>query len=175
MSQKALRQNAIADMMLKANLTGSQTVINITSKVSRKMVTPIYVRTTVSVHGTVIQYDSPNYVNTVELTNVDKDKVYEQKDYGYAATSPMGLVQSGDINDLKPKEQKAMLEMLVEELGNDLLRARDINELQEVKKSIDLVKSTYHLMSKSMRKEITALQSKVDKKIARLSKNVEKK
>lgn len=72
LSGKALKQNAIADMITKANLTGSQTVVNIVTKVSRKIITPIYIRTTITVQGTVVEFDAPSFDYTVELTEVTK-------------------------------------------------------------------------------------------------------
>lgn len=67
LSKKALKQNAVADMISKANLEGSQAVINITTKVSRKVITPLFVKEIVTAYGTVVEFDSPAYEYTVGL------------------------------------------------------------------------------------------------------------
>ena len=67
LSKKALKQNAVADMISKANLEGSQVVINVTTKVSRKIYTPIFVKEIVTAYGTVVEFDSPAYEYTTQL------------------------------------------------------------------------------------------------------------
>ena len=57
LSKKSLMNNAISDMYEKANLTGSQTIINVTSAVSVKYVVwGIYTQRTAVVTGTVIEF-----------------------------------------------------------------------------------------------------------------------
>ena len=67
LSHKAMKQNAVADMMKKANLTGSQAMINITTKVSTIAWTPLYVETTVTAYGTVVEFDKPAVDYVVDL------------------------------------------------------------------------------------------------------------
>ena len=56
-SQKSLMNNAISDMYEKANLTGSQTIINVTTAVSVKQVVwGIYCQRTAVVTGTIIEF-----------------------------------------------------------------------------------------------------------------------
>ena len=56
-SQKSLMNSAISDMYEKANLTGSQTIINVTSAVSVKQVIwGIYTQRTAVVTGTIIEF-----------------------------------------------------------------------------------------------------------------------
>ena len=56
-SQKSLMNNAISDMYEKANLTGSQTIINVRSAVSRKhIIWGIYCQRTAVVTGTIIEF-----------------------------------------------------------------------------------------------------------------------
>lgn len=170
LSQKALRQNAIADMITKSNLTGSQTVINVTTKVSRRMITPIYIKSTVTAQGTVVEFDNPSFGYTVSLTEVEKDKASNNIAYGVSATSPLGLCQSGDINDLSPKEQKAILGMLAEELNNDMRNARNTEELKVVHTNVELIRTYYGLMNKGTKKNVDKLNENVKKKMRRLEK-----
>jgi uncharacterized protein YbjQ (UPF0145 family) len=67
LSKRAMRQNAVADMMKAAQLTGSQAVVNVTTKVSTAVWTPFYVKTVVTAYGTVVEFDKPNFDYTVEL------------------------------------------------------------------------------------------------------------
>lgn len=67
LSHKALKQNAVADMMKKANLSGSQAVINITTKVSTRAWTALYVETTITAYGTVVEFDKPAVDYVVDL------------------------------------------------------------------------------------------------------------
>ena len=67
LSHKAMTQNAVADMMKKANLTGSQAMINITTKVSTRAWTALYVETTVTAYGTVVEFDKPAVDYVVDL------------------------------------------------------------------------------------------------------------
>ena len=170
LSQKALRQNAIADMITKSNLTGSQTVINVTTKVSRRMITPIYIKSTVTAQGTVVEFDNPSFGYTVSLTEVEKDKASNNIAYGVSATSPLGLCQSGDINDISPKEQKAILGMLAEELKNDMRNARNTEELKVVQTNVELIRTYYGLMNKGTKKNVDKLNENVKKKMRRLEK-----
>lgn len=170
LSQKALRQNAIADMITKSNLTGSQTVINVTTKVSRRMITPIYIKSTVTAQGTVVEFDNPSFGYTVSLTEVEKDKASNNIAYGVSATSPLGLCQSGDINDISPKEQKAILGMLAEELNNDMRNARNTEELKVVQTNVELIRTYYGLMNKGTKKNVDKLNENVKKKMRRLEK-----
>jgi len=56
-SQKSLMNSAISDMYEKANLTGSQTIINVTSTVSTKhIVWGIFCQRTAVVTGTIIEF-----------------------------------------------------------------------------------------------------------------------
>ena len=55
-SQKAVRATAVGEMFKNANLTGSQTIININVKQSITGVPPFYYRTTYSATGTIIEF-----------------------------------------------------------------------------------------------------------------------
>ena len=57
-----LEKNAVADMIQKANLSGSQTVVNIVAKTSRKIIL-VYEEVTLCVQGTVIEFDGPAVVS----------------------------------------------------------------------------------------------------------------
>lgn len=167
LSNKALKQNAVADMITKANLTGSQTIINITTKVSRTMITFFYIRVTVIAQGTVVEFDNPSFGYTVGLTEVDKEKVSNNIDYGASATSPLGLCQSGDIRDLEKREQKAILGMLKDELFNDMRSAKTTDDLKKVMVNVELLRTYYGLMSKGTQKDVDKLYEKLGKKIKR--------
>ena len=67
LSKRALKQNAVADMMKKANLSGSQTVVNVTTKVSTRVWTPLYIQTIITAYGTVVEFDKPAVDYVVEL------------------------------------------------------------------------------------------------------------
>lgn len=170
LSQKALKQNAVADMITKANLTGSQAVINITTKISRRMITPLYVRTTVTAQGTVVEFDNPSFGYTVSLTEVEKEKVSNNIVYAASATSPLGLCQSGDVNDLSAREQKAILGMLADELANDMRNAKSVEDLKVVQVNVDLIRTYYGLMDKGTKKAVDKLNENLKKKIARFEK-----
>ena len=55
-------------MMKAAQLTGSQAVINVTTKVSTVVWTPIVIKSVVTAYGTVVEFDNPSYNYTVELS-----------------------------------------------------------------------------------------------------------
>ena len=56
LGKKALKDNAIAELTKKANLTGSQALVNITVKYSAKMIL-CYSKITVYAEGTVVEFD----------------------------------------------------------------------------------------------------------------------
>ncbi len=56
-SQKSLMNSAISDMYEKANLTGSQTIINVTTAVSvKQIVWGVFCQRTAVVTGTIIEF-----------------------------------------------------------------------------------------------------------------------
>ena len=57
LSRKALRNNAINEMSKNANLTGAQTLANITTNASVKMVTPVYVQITYTATANIIEFE----------------------------------------------------------------------------------------------------------------------
>lgn len=57
LSKKALRNNAINEMSKNAKLTGSQTLTNITTHKSVKMITPLYVQVTCSATANIIEFE----------------------------------------------------------------------------------------------------------------------
>ena len=65
-SLQSVRVNAVAKMMEKANLTGSQTVVNITERRAIHGVPPFYTVETVTVSGTVIEFTDGLKVSVVE-------------------------------------------------------------------------------------------------------------
>ncbi len=170
LSQKALRQNAVADMMLKANLKGSQAVINIVTKVSRKIITPFYIKTTMRVQGTVVEFENPSFNYTVEIAESQKEEISNKPEYDFVATSPMGLIQSGDIRLLEQHEQHTILEIAVEDVHNDMISAKSVEELNNVKDKLTMVKTYSGLMKKSTRKDVDKLDEKIAKKMKRLKK-----
>lgn len=169
-SQKALKQNAVADMITKANLVGSQTIVNITTKTTRRCITPLYIEQYVTAQGTVVEFDNPSFGYTVSLTEVEKDKVANNEPYIYPSTTPLGLCVSGDIKDLSKNEQKAVLGMLVDELGNDMRNARSLADLEKTAKNIEMVKTYYGLMSNGTQKDVTKLAESLNKKLAKFKK-----
>lgn len=56
LSKKALQSNAIAELTKKANLTGSQALINVTVKYNVKMIL-CYTKITAYAEGTVIEFN----------------------------------------------------------------------------------------------------------------------
>ncbi len=56
LSQKALRANAIDQMSRNANLKGAQTLTNVTTHISVKMITPFYVKMTCSATANVVEF-----------------------------------------------------------------------------------------------------------------------
>ena len=56
LSQKALRNNAIDLMSRNANLKGAQTLTNITTHMSVKMITPLYVKVTCSATANIVEF-----------------------------------------------------------------------------------------------------------------------
>ena len=56
LSRKALRNNAINEMSKNANLRGAQTLANITTHASVKMITPLYVEVTCTATANIIEF-----------------------------------------------------------------------------------------------------------------------
>ena len=56
LGRKALRNNAINEMSKNANLTGAQTLANITTNASVKMITPLYVEVTYTATANIIEF-----------------------------------------------------------------------------------------------------------------------
>ena len=57
LGRKALRGNAIDDMSRNANLKGAQTLTNITTKSSIKMITPLYIQVTCTATANIIEFE----------------------------------------------------------------------------------------------------------------------
>ena len=56
LSKNALKNNAINEMSKNAKLTGSQTLVNITTNASIKMVTPLYVQITYTATANIVEF-----------------------------------------------------------------------------------------------------------------------
>lgn len=56
LSQKAVRSNAVSEMFKSANLSGSQTIININVKQALAGIPPFYWKTTYSATGTIVEF-----------------------------------------------------------------------------------------------------------------------
>lgn len=56
LSKKTLKNNAINEMAKNANLTGAQTLTNITTHSSIKMITPLYVVITYTATANIIEF-----------------------------------------------------------------------------------------------------------------------
>ena len=56
LSRKSLRNNAISEMSKNAKLTGAQTLTNITTHSTIKMVTPIFMRVTYSATANIVEF-----------------------------------------------------------------------------------------------------------------------
>ena len=56
LSRKALRNNAIDELSKNANLKGAQTLTNVTTHFSVKMITPLYVELTCSATANIIEF-----------------------------------------------------------------------------------------------------------------------
>lgn len=56
LSKKALERNAVAQLTEKANLKGSQAVVNVTTHIQVKMITPFYLKRTVVAKGTIVEF-----------------------------------------------------------------------------------------------------------------------
>ena len=56
LSKKALEQNAVAKLTEKANLSGSQALVNVVCQTNVKFFTPIYVKRTVIAKGTIVEF-----------------------------------------------------------------------------------------------------------------------
>jgi hypothetical protein len=56
LGRKALRNNAIDEMSKNANLSGAQTLTNITTHFSIKMITPLYVQVTCTATANIIEF-----------------------------------------------------------------------------------------------------------------------
>jgi len=57
LSKKALRNNAINEMSKNANLTGAQTLTNITTHKSVKIITPFYVQVTYRATANIVEFE----------------------------------------------------------------------------------------------------------------------
>lgn len=57
LGRKALRNNAIDQMSKNANLKGAQTLTNVTTHFSIKMITPFYVQLTCSATANIIEFE----------------------------------------------------------------------------------------------------------------------
>ena len=55
LSKKALMSNAVSELTKKANLTGSQALVNVTVQVQNKIIL-VWNRKTVVAHGTVVEF-----------------------------------------------------------------------------------------------------------------------
>lgn len=56
LSKKALKNNAINEMSKNANLTGAQSLVNITTHASIKMITPLYMQVTYTATANIIEF-----------------------------------------------------------------------------------------------------------------------
>jgi uncharacterized protein YbjQ (UPF0145 family) len=56
LGRKALRNNAINEMSKNANLKGAQTLTNITTHYSVKMITPLYVQVTCTATANIVEF-----------------------------------------------------------------------------------------------------------------------
>ena len=62
-TRSAVRENAVAELFKNANLKGSQTIINITERVSLTGVPPFFTRHTITTVGTIVEFTDNVGVN----------------------------------------------------------------------------------------------------------------
>ena len=62
-SRKAVLENAVAELFKNANLTGSQTIVNITERVSLTGVPPFFTKRTITTVGTIVEFTDNVGVN----------------------------------------------------------------------------------------------------------------
>ena len=62
-SRKAVRENTVAELFKNANLTGSQTIVNITERVSLTGVPPFFTKHTITTVGTIVEFTDNVGVN----------------------------------------------------------------------------------------------------------------
>lgn len=62
-SRKAIRENAVAELFKNANLTGSQTIVNITERVSLTGAPPFFTKHTITTVGTIVEFTDNVGVN----------------------------------------------------------------------------------------------------------------
>lgn len=56
LNKKALRNNAINEMSRNANLSGSQTLTNVTISLSPRMITPFYIELTCTATANIVEF-----------------------------------------------------------------------------------------------------------------------
>lgn len=84
LSKKSLKENAIMDMYEKANLEGSQAIVNITTALTVSGVVPFYASQRASARGTIIEFLQDNEQPTQSVkspynTNPQRTIASEQK------------------------------------------------------------------------------------------------
>jgi len=95
LSQKAVYNNAIADMFNNANLSGSQTIVHINVHQHIGGVPPFYVKARYLASGTIIEFIKPNMVaDTTKAKAEIKDSV---KTVAEIDTSSTATYKVGDI------------------------------------------------------------------------------
>lgn len=148
-SSKALMSNAVSELTRKANLQGTQALINISVKTHNRYVL-LWSRRSMIAHGTVIEFIDKNNPNTEELLNntesitdlnnaSDKDNLVFQGKSSYETKQMVRKylndirkdIKNDDINSAKEK-----IEYLEKQCrqSDDILDSyieRDINQLKQ--------------------------------------------
>lgn len=56
LSAKAIKANSYSDLLKEANLEGSQALINVQTEVKSRMITPLYVKKTITTTAQVVEF-----------------------------------------------------------------------------------------------------------------------
>lgn len=160
-----LEKNAVADMIQKANLSGSQTIINIVTKTSRKIIF-VYEEVTLYVQGTVIEFDGPAVVSTHVVHNPRIEREVPTEDF----TKNDDSEEKSDDAVVSVHFDEAAESSKVKELYRKANEAETVRQLDDLRMSLCDVRRAAegHRVSKDFKKALNDTEKYIKAKRAAL-------
>lgn len=135
LSRKAIRDNAVADMMRKAKLTGSQAIVNVHVKKHVATVLGLYTEVSVTATAQVIEFLSENDNDRFQQTQDQQKAVNQQKlqlgdlyDDGVCKGYIFEISDDGAHGKIVYPKQIAVTSWCTKELRNELPQTTDTED-----------------------------------------------
>lgn len=155
LSKKALMSNAISELTKKADLKGSQALINITTKTHNKWII-VWARCSMVAQGTVIEFIDKNNPNCSEDLLDNAESIVNQNPVNENRVEAEKLLGAGKSSFEQRQEARKYCQRILDDIKNDQIdSARSkFKEFEQVWKDLGLEDSITETYITQIRQEL---------------------